>query len=101
MTPVLNTMLNRLRAKPPLPYLPMPLGWTERLLKEWGDVLITGYAVPSVQFDRRVSEHTMIGRCAWRAIQWLEAHHPDRSARLGCYVLIVVSKPGVTGQVSR
>jgi hypothetical protein len=46
----------------------------------------------SRQFDRRVSEHTMIGRFAWRTIRWLEAHHSDRAAWLGCYVLIVVSK---------
>ena len=92
MTPGLNTVLNCLRAKPPLPYLPMPLGWMRGQLEKWGDVKITGYAVPSVQFDRRVSEQTMIGRFAWRAIQSLETHHSDRAARLGCYVLIVVSK---------
>lgn len=92
MTPGLNAVLNRLRAKPPLPYLPLPLGWMKGQLEKWGDVKITGHAVPSVQFDRRVSEHTMIGRCAWRAIQWLETRHSDRAARLGCYILIVVSK---------
>jgi SAM-dependent methyltransferase len=92
MTPGLNTVLNRLRAKPPLPYLPMPLGWMKRLLKKRGDVVITGYAVPSVQFDRRISENAIIGRLAWRAIHWLETHHPDSAARLGCYVQIVVTK---------
>jgi len=93
MTPGLNTVLNRVRAKPPLPYLPMPLGWIRRELEKWGDVKITGHAVPSVPFDHRVSEHTAIGRFAWPAIRWLETHHPDRAARLGCYVLIVVNKP--------
>jgi SAM-dependent methyltransferase len=92
MTPGLNTVLNRLRAKPPLPYLPMPLGWMKARLEKRGDVKITGHAVPSVQFDHRVSEHTMIGRFAWRAIQWLETHHSDRAKWLGCYVLIVVNK---------
>jgi len=61
-------------------------------LQQWGDVKITGHAVPSVQFDRRISEHTMVGRFAWRAIQWLETHHSDHAAWLGCSVLIVVNK---------
>ena len=88
MTPGLNTVLNRLRANPPLPYLPMPLVWMKGQLGKWGDVKITGHAVPSVQFDRRVSEVTKLGRLAWRAIQRLETHHADLAARLGCYVLI-------------
>jgi len=92
MTPGLNTVLNRLRRTPPLPYLPMPKGWVKGRLQKWGDVKITGYAVPSLEFDRRVSEHSMIGRFAWRAIRWLETHHPDHAAWLGCYVLIVVDK---------
>jgi ubiquinone/menaquinone biosynthesis C-methylase UbiE len=92
MTPGLNTMLNRVRARPPVPYLPLPLGWTKRQLAEWGNVKVTGYAVPSVQLDRRVSETSAIGRLAWRAIQWLEMHHADLAGRLGCYVLIVVDK---------
>jgi SAM-dependent methyltransferase len=92
MTPGLNNLLNCLRAKPPLPYLPMPLGWMKRQLAKRGDVRITGHAVPSVQFARRVSETTAIGRLAWRVIQWLETHHADLAARLGCYVLIVVDK---------
>ena len=92
MTPGLNAVLNRLRAKPPLPYLTMPLGWMKRQLGKWGDVKITGYAVPSIQFDRRMSESTTFGRLAWRAIRRLETHHVDLAARLGCYVLIVVNK---------
>jgi ubiquinone/menaquinone biosynthesis C-methylase UbiE len=35
MTPGVNTVLNRLRAKPPLPYLPMPLGWMKGQLEKW------------------------------------------------------------------
>jgi SAM-dependent methyltransferase len=92
MTPGLSTVLNRLRAAPPLPYLPMPLWWMKGQLERWGDVKMTGHAVPSVGFDRRVSEHTMIGHVAWRVIQWLETDHSDRATWLGCYVLIVVSK---------
>jgi hypothetical protein len=64
----------------------------EGAVREVGDVVITGYAVPSVQFDRRISENGLIGRIAWSAIQWLETHHSDRAARLGCYVQIVVTK---------
>ena len=92
MTPGLNAILNRLRSRPPLPYLPMPVAWMKRQLGEWGDVKITGHAMPSVQFDRRVSETTTLGRMAWQAIRRLETHHPNLAARLGCYVLIVVSK---------
>lgn len=92
MTPGLNTILNRLRAKPPVPYLPMPLGWMKRQLGRWGNVKITGHAVPSVPFDRGISKSTSFGRMAWRAVQWLETHHADVAARLGCYVLIVVDK---------
>jgi SAM-dependent methyltransferase len=92
MTPGLNAVLNRLRAKPPLPYLAMPLGWMKGQLEKWGDVKITGYAVPSIHFDRRMSESTTFGLLAWRAIRRLETHHVDLAARLGCYVLIVVNK---------
>jgi hypothetical protein len=99
MTPGLNTVLNRLRAKPPLPYLPMPLGWMKGQLEKWGDVRITGHAVPSVQFDRQVSENSMVGRVAWSAVQWLETHHSDLAASLGCSVLIVVNKRSQTSRL--
>jgi ubiquinone/menaquinone biosynthesis C-methylase UbiE len=92
MTPGLNTVLNRLRRKPPLPYLPMPLGWIKRQLESWGDVKITGQRLPTVGFDRLVSEHTLMGRLAWRGIQWLETHHTDIAARLGFLAVIVVNK---------
>ena len=92
ITPGVNTLLNRVRSKPPLPFLPMRLGWMKRRLGAWGDVKITGYAVPSVLFDRRISETTMLGNLAWRALEWLEARHASLAARLGCYVLIVVNK---------
>lgn len=92
MAPGLNWVLNALRAKPPLPYLPMPLGWTRRQLEKWGLVKISCHTAPSVEFDRRVSEHTRIGRLVWRAIHRLETHHADLATRLGCYVLVVVDK---------
>ena len=87
-----NALRIRLRAQPPLPCWPMRLGWMKRRLGTCGDGKITGYAVPSVQFDRRLSETTTLGRLVWRAIQWLEARQAVVTARLGCYVLIVVSR---------
>jgi len=92
MTPGLNKVLNRFRPKPPVPYLPMPLGWMKKQLERWGEVKITGHALPSVAFDRCVPETTTLGHLAWRAVRWLETHHADVVARLGCYVLIVVNK---------
>jgi SAM-dependent methyltransferase len=100
MTPGVNTLLNRLRPKPPLPYLPMPLGWMKRQLAAWGGVRITGHRLPTVGFDRLVSEQGF-GRPAWRAIQWLETHHADLCARLGFLVVIVVDKQtGMVGQTA-
>ena len=92
MTPGIATVLNTLRAEPPLPYLPMPLGWTKRQLAKWGEVRVTGHAVPSIEFDRRISETTSVGHLVWRTIQHLETHHSALAARLGCYVLIIVDK---------
>jgi SAM-dependent methyltransferase len=92
MTPLVSTILNRLRRRPPLPYLPMSLGWMKRQLMSSGKVEITGYAISSVAFDRRVSETSALGRCLWQCIRWMEKQHPDLAAHLGCYVLIVVKK---------
>jgi len=92
MTPVISTLLNSLRAKPPLPYLPMPLGWLRRQLTNWGDVQIRCYALPSTWFDREVSEDTKLTQWAWRALQWIERNHPRTAARLGCYVTILVQR---------
>jgi len=94
MTPGVRPMLDRLRAAAPVPYLPMPLSWMRRELRAHGDVTITGYAIPSVAFDRRVSEQSMFGRAAWKVVQYFETRHPQVAARLGCYVLIVVNKRG-------
>jgi ubiquinone/menaquinone biosynthesis C-methylase UbiE len=92
MTPGIGAILDRLRSKPPVPYLPMPLGWMRKQLSKWGNVTITGYAVSSVDFSRRVSETGVIGSRVWRAITWLETRHPDWVARLGNYVIIVADK---------
>ena len=92
MTPGVKSLLNRLRRKPVLPYLPMPLGWMKRKLPKWGSVTITGYAISTVDFSRNVSEATGIGSLVWRAIAWLETKHPNLVARLGNYVIVVVDK---------
>ena len=80
-----------------LPYLPMPLGWMKRQLAHSGNVKISGHAIPSVAFDRRVSETSVLGRRLWQGIRWLETRHPDLAAYLGCYVLIVVTKSTPSG----
>ena len=95
VTPYVNAALNRFRSKPPLPYLPLPLGWMKAELKQYGDVEITGHALPSIAFDRSVSDTKCPGRLIWRAVHYLETHQSTLSARLGCYVLIVVRKTSV------
>ena len=97
MTPVIGPLVNRLRPRPPLPYLPMPVGWMRKQLAKWGQVSITGYAIPSVAFDRHVSETTLFGRALWQCIKWIETRHVRFAAYLGCYVLIVVSKAPASG----
>ncbi|MHB8744579.1 MAG: class I SAM-dependent methyltransferase [Sulfuricaulis sp.] len=93
MTPVISTLLNSIRTKPPLPYLPMPLGWLKSQLSKWGDVQIRCYAMPSTWFERKVSEDTKFTQWIWRALRWTEKNHPKIAARLGCYVTILVQRP--------
>lgn len=90
MTPGISTLLNRMRTKPPLPYLPMPLGWLKTQLEKWGDVEITSNTIPSTWFTRVVSERTTLGRKAWQMFQSLETNHPKNATRLGCFVTISV-----------
>jgi SAM-dependent methyltransferase len=92
MTPVLGAVLNRIRPKPPLPYLPMPLSWIKRQLSGWGDVRVACHALPSVAFDRLVSEINPLGRLIWRTVEFLESNSSEFAAGLGCYTLFVVRK---------
>lgn len=92
MTPVLGGLLNRVRAKPPLPYLPMPLSWVARQLARWGDVSMACHAIPSVWFDQHVSERSLMGQGLWKAIQRLETTSPATALRLGCFVTIAVER---------
>lgn len=94
-TPVISTLLNSIRAKPPLRYLPMPLGWLRRQLANWGDVQISCNAMASTWFDRNVPEDTKFARGIWRAFRWIEMNHPRRAVRLGCYVTISVQRSAV------
>ena len=92
VTPVLGKALDALRRKPPLPYLPMPLGWTRRILEEAGEVRITSYAMPSTWFAQNVSEQGWPGRMLWSWIGHAEERWPRLSAHLGNYVCIMVRK---------
>lgn len=95
MTPVIGPFLNSIRAKPPLPYLPMPLGWLKKQLASWGDVQIRCHAIPSTWFDRKVTEDTKLRQWAWRVFQWIEIKFPKAASRLGCYVTIMVRRSAV------
>jgi SAM-dependent methyltransferase len=90
--PGVSTMLNRLRPKPPLPYLPMRLGWMRRQLERWGTVEIIGYRMASTAMNQNVPETSGIGRMLWRFMRVVETRHPRAAARLGNYVTIIVNK---------
>lgn len=87
-TPVVGAALQRMRAKPPLPYRPMPLGWMKRELQRHGDVELMTYALPSHEFHQRVSEYNVAGRLLWTGVRALDLRYPGASAYLGSYVLI-------------
>jgi len=91
-TPVLGSLVDRLRTKPPLPYKPMPLGWMRRVLEPSGEVDITVHALPHTLFAQRVSDGNAAGRLAWRIVGSLERRWPRMLARWGNYVQITVRK---------
>ncbi len=91
-TPFVSAVANKLRKQPPLPYKPMPIGWTMRRLRNFGKASVSCYAIASTGFNHRVSEISGVGRVMWRVILWLEREFPKLSARLGCYVQISVRK---------
>ena len=92
ITPILSSVLGAIRSKPPLPYLPMPLGWTRRVLEPFGSVSIEAHALASTWFKQHVPEERGLGRLAWRAIEYAEANFPVSACRFGNYVQIVVRK---------
>lgn len=91
-TPLLGSFINKIRKKPPVPYLAMPLGWMRRQLQPFGEVEITCYAQASVYFDQHVTETRGLGRLMWRFLEFLELRLPKASTRLGNFVLITVRK---------
>ncbi len=91
-TPVLGTMLNRLRAKPPLPYRPMSIGWMRERMARGGPVDVRAYSIPSTAFTQKVTEYRGLGRLLWKGIRWLDIHQPKLSAYLGNYVMLTCRK---------
>lgn len=90
--PGLSALLNRVRPKPPLPYLPMRLGWIRRQLQPFGTVRIIAYRMASTETNQNVSETSGVGRLLWRVMRVLETRYPRAAARLGTYVTIIVDK---------
>ncbi len=90
--PGVSGVLNRVRPKPPLPYLPMPLGWMRRQLQPFGTVRIIGYRMASTETNQNVSETSGTGRLLWRAMRLIEMKYPRAAARMGTYVTIIVHK---------
>jgi ubiquinone/menaquinone biosynthesis C-methylase UbiE len=90
--PIAGSALNRIRPKPPVPYKPMTIDWTRKVLEPRAKVRVAVYSIPSTWFLRHVSEHNGIGKYAWRAVRWLTVERPVLSAYLGNYVMIVCSK---------
>lgn len=91
-TPVIGTLAEQLRSPGPIPYNPRPLGWMRRELGRHGRVQISGYTLPSVWFNKKITEHRAPGRLAWQSIAWLERTDPEVAGPLGCYVQITMQR---------
>lgn len=91
-TPVLGAWLDRLRTKPPLPYQPMSIGWTSRVLAPHGHVDVVTSGLPSTAFHQNVSEYTTFGKLLWRGVRALELKAPRLSAYLGNYITVTCRK---------
>lgn len=90
--PLIGTILDRMRAKPPIPYKPMSIGWMRQRLEKWSEVEVLAYSIPSTHFYQNVTEYQGLGRAAWRTIRWLDLTYPRLSAYLGNYVIYTVRK---------
>ena len=99
-TPVVGSVLDRIRSKPPLPYKPMSIGWMRRRLARFGPVEVVTGALPTTYFNQNVTEFNGLGKLEWKGIRWLDVHHPRLSAYLGTYVMLICTKDGAT-EVSR
>jgi 2-polyprenyl-3-methyl-5-hydroxy-6-metoxy-1,4-benzoquinol methylase len=91
-TPLVGSILNGLRSKPPVPYNPMLIGWMRRRLAGSGPVEVLGCSMPSTSFYQNVTEFKGTGKLRWKAIRWLDVNFPKLSAYLGNYVLLSCSK---------
>jgi len=91
-TPVVGSVLNRVRSRPLLPYKPMPIGWMRRRLARGGLVDVVANSLPSTYFYRNVSEFRGLGKLLWKAIRRLDVDYPRISAYLGNYVMLTCRK---------
>lgn len=91
-TPIVGFVLNRIRSKPLLPYKPMPIGWMRRRLARFGLVEVVTGALPTTSFNQNVTEFRGAGKLRWKAIRWLDVHHPRLSAYLGNFVMLTLRK---------
>jgi SAM-dependent methyltransferase len=90
--PVLRSLAGRIRKKGLLPYRPMGIGWYRRELRRHGSVEVVTGGIPSVWFNRNVSERSFPGKILWQAVRSMETHAPRVSARLGNYFLLIFRK---------
>ncbi len=91
-TPVVGSIANKLRPKPPIPFKPMPLKWIKSRLDKQSDVEFVTGGLAWVTFNQRVTEHRGIGRRTWQTIKWLDTRHPKLSAYLGNYTQVFITK---------
>lgn len=90
--PVVGSVLKRIRSKPPLPYKPMPIGQMRRRLARFGRVEVVTGDLPTTYFNQNVTEFRGSGKLRWKAIRWLDLHHPRLSAYLGNSVMLTLWK---------
>lgn len=90
----LMSVIDRIRPLPFFPYRPMRVTWITDRLREAGlHAHVRACGVASVELERRVADDHGMGRLLWRGIDYLDAHHPELAARLGCFVVITAIRP--------
>lgn len=90
--PVIGGWIDRVRARPPIPYQPMPIGWMRRRLHRHGTTTVETYAIPSTAFNQKVTEYSGVGKLLWKTIRWLDLRFPRLSAYLGNYIVVTCRK---------
>jgi len=91
-TPIVNSMLRRLKKGSPLPYKPRKISWYRRVLKNTGQIDIVSGGLPSTWFNQSVSEHNGLGKILWRIIKHLDLNYPKMSSYLGNFVIVTSCK---------